>query len=95
MTGDLKWLLAQEVGLEPHEQRLIFQGKEKDSNEFLHIAGVKDMSKVILVEDPASKEKKLEEMKRDNNVGNACQAIALIQSEVDKLAGQVTTHVAL
>lgn len=88
--GDLKWLLAQEVGLRPNEQRLIFQGKEKDDNEFLHIAGVKDMTKVILVEDPASKEKKLEEMKSNQAVGKACQAVAQVQVQVDKLGRQIS-----
>eukprot|EP00250_Pteridium_aquilinum_P002189 c12384_g1_i1 orf=332-1234(-) len=88
--GDLKWLLAHEVGLQPHEQRLIFQGKEKDDNEFLHIAGVKDMTKVILVEDPASKEKKLEEMKSNQAVGKACQDVAQVRGQVDKLGRQIS-----
>lgn len=87
--GDMKWLLAQEIGLQPHEQRLIFRGKEKEDNEFLHIAGVKDMAKVILVEDPASKERKLEEMKRNDGVVKACQAIAQVRAEIDQLVGQV------
>lgn len=88
--GDLKWLLAQEVGLQPNEQRLLFQGKEKDDNEFLHIAGVKDMTKVILVEDPASKEKKLEEMKSNQAVKQACQAVAQVRVRVDKLIKQIS-----
>ncbi|MCO5597590.1 hypothetical protein L7F22_051669 [Adiantum nelumboides] len=88
--GDLKWLLAQEVGLQPNEQRLLFQGKEKDDSEFLHIAGVKDMNKVILVEDPASKEKKLEEMKSNQAVKEACQAVAQVRTRVDKLGKQIS-----
>lgn len=88
--GDLKWLLAHEVGLRPNEQRLIFQGKEKDDNEFLHIAGVKDMAKVILVEDPASKEKKLEELKSNQAVRKACQAVAQVRVQVDKLGRQIS-----
>ncbi|MCO5604250.1 hypothetical protein L7F22_058413 [Adiantum nelumboides] len=88
--GDLKWLLAQEVGLLPNEQRLLFQGKEKDDSEFLHIAGVKDMNKVILVEDPASKEKKLEEMKSNQAVKEACQAVAQVRAQVDKLGKQIS-----
>ncbi|XVE79838.1 hypothetical protein DITRI_Ditri14bG0088700 [Diplodiscus trichospermus] len=87
--GDLKRVLAQETGLETKEQRLLFQGKEKDDEECLHIAGVKDMSKVVLLEDPASKERKLEEMKRNQGVLKACEEIAKVRSEIDKLSEKV------
>lgn len=88
--GDLKKLLSQETGLEPQEQRLLFRGKEKENDECLHIAGVKDMAKVILMEDPASKERKLEEMKRNQSVTKSCQAISAVKAEVDKLSVQVS-----
>lgn len=48
------------------------------------------MAKVILLEDPASKEKKLEEMKRNQSITKACQAIAAVKGEVDKLSVQVS-----
>ncbi|XP_022730802.1 BAG family molecular chaperone regulator 4-like isoform X2 [Durio zibethinus] len=76
--GDLKKVLAQETGLEPKEQRLLFQGKEKDDEECLHMVGVKDMSKVVLLEDPASKERKLEEMKGNQSVVKACEEVAKV-----------------
>ncbi|PQM37357.1 BAG family molecular chaperone regulator 4 [Prunus yedoensis var. nudiflora] len=41
----------------------LFQGKEKEDEEQLHIAGVKDNSKVLLMEDRKSEEKKVEELK--------------------------------
>ncbi|KAL6967709.1 hypothetical protein U1Q18_033517 [Sarracenia purpurea var. burkii] len=54
--GDLKKVLAPETGLEPKEQRLLFRGKAKDDEEFLHIVGLTDLSKVIiLLEDPTAK----------------------------------------
>ncbi|XP_058110326.1 BAG family molecular chaperone regulator 4 [Magnolia sinica] len=87
--GDLKRLLTQETGLEPQEQRLLFRGKEKDDEECLHMVGVKDMSKVILLEDPASKERKLEEMKMDQGISRACEAVARVRAEVNKLAEKV------
>ncbi|XVE58999.1 hypothetical protein DITRI_Ditri05aG0009200 [Diplodiscus trichospermus] len=87
--GDLKRVLAQETGLEPKEQRLLFQGKEKDDEECLHMVGVKDMSKVVLLEDPASKERKLEEMKRNQSALKACEDIAKVRAEVDKLSEKV------
>lgn len=88
--GELKRALARETGLEPQEQRLLFRGKEKDNEECLHMAGVKDMSKVVLFEDPASKERKLEQMKRDQGIAQVCEAIAPVRVEVDKLAERVS-----
>ncbi|RXH84898.1 hypothetical protein DVH24_041666 [Malus domestica] len=82
MQGDLKRVLSPETGLEPKEQRLLFRGKEKEDNECLHIAGVKDMSKIVLLEDPASKEKKLEEMKKNQGVLNAYEEVAKVRAEI-------------
>lgn len=85
--GHLKRLLRQKTGLEPREQRLLFRGKEKENDECLHMAGVNDMSKVVLMEDPASKERKLEINKRITTaVGDA---LAEITAEVDKLFQKV------
>ena len=92
IEGDLKRVLAQETGLEPKEQRLLFQGKEKDDEECLHMVGVKDMSKVVLLEDPASKERKLEEMKINQTVLKACEEVAKVRAEVDKLSEKVSIH---
>ncbi|XP_010909215.1 BAG family molecular chaperone regulator 4 [Elaeis guineensis] len=89
--GELKRVLAQETGLEPQEQRLLFRGKEKENDECLHMAGVKDTSKVVLLEDPASKERKLEQMKRDQGISKACEDVALVRADVDKLAEKVST----
>lgn len=89
MEGELKRVLANETGLEPKEQRLLFRGKEKDDEEFLHMVGVKDMSKVILLEDPASKERKLEEMRRKQSIMKAYEAVAKVRAEVDKLTEKV------
>lgn len=87
--GDLKRALAHETGLEPRDQRLLFRGKEKEDEECLHMVGVKDMSKVILLEDPASKERKLEEMKRNQGILKAYEAVAQVRAEVDKLSEKV------
>jgi hypothetical protein len=48
------------------------------------------MSKVILFEDPASKERKLEEMKRNQGTFEACEAVARVRAEVDKLCEKVS-----
>ncbi|KAL2317461.1 hypothetical protein Fmac_031337 [Flemingia macrophylla] len=87
--GHLKRVLTSETGLEPKEQRLLFRGKEKEDEECLHMVGVKDMSKVILLEDPASKERKLEEMQKSEDILKACEAISSVRTEVDKLHQKV------
>ncbi|XP_059660895.1 BAG family molecular chaperone regulator 4-like [Cornus florida] len=87
--GDLKKVLAHETGLEPKAQRLLFRGKEKGDEECLHMVGVKDMSKLILLEDPASKERKLKEMNRNQSVLKAYEAVATVSAEVDKLRDKV------
>ncbi|KAH0465596.1 hypothetical protein IEQ34_005699 [Dendrobium chrysotoxum] len=57
--GELKVMVAMETGLEPREQRLLFKGKEKEDGDHLHMVGVKEGDKVLLLEDPAIKERKL------------------------------------
>lgn len=52
-------ILSMVSGMEPREQRLLFKGKEREDNEFLHMVGVRDKDKVLLLEDPAIKEMKL------------------------------------
>eukprot|EP00249_Psilotum_nudum_P030631 c43433_g1_i1 orf=652-1437(+) len=88
--GDLKKILAPETGLQPKDQRLHFRGKERDSNHYLHVVGVKDKSKIILVEDPISRERRLQETRRNEQIGRACKAIANVKQEVDKLAEQIS-----
>lgn len=52
-------VLALVTGLEAREQRLLFKGKEREDSEYLHMVGVRDKDKVLLLEDPALKERKL------------------------------------
>ncbi|KAJ3703122.1 hypothetical protein LUZ61_006827 [Rhynchospora tenuis] len=87
--GELKRILAKPSGLEPCEQRVLFKGKERENNEYLYIVGVKDASKVVLVEDPASRERKMEKIRRDG-MTKACEAVARVRAEVDKLAEKVS-----
>ncbi|KAK7260603.1 hypothetical protein RIF29_26796 [Crotalaria pallida] len=86
---DVKKLLAHKTGLQPEEQRLFFKGKEKENEEHLHLAGVKDKSKLLLLEDAVSKERKLEEIRKQNEMLKASEAVAGVRAEVDKLADRV------
>ncbi|KAL7584388.1 hypothetical protein Lser_V15G42171 [Lactuca serriola] len=87
--GDLKKILARETNLEAKDQRLLFRGKEKGDDEHLDMAGVKDMSKVILLEDPASKERKLVDKNKNHGNLQAYDAVMKVRSEVDKLSDKV------
>ncbi|CAN1725460.1 BAG family molecular chaperone regulator 4 [Linum perenne] len=57
--GELKMVLALVTNLEPKEQRLLFKGKEREDSEYLHMVGVRDKDKVLLLQDPAIKDMKL------------------------------------
>jgi hypothetical protein len=59
IAGELKAVLWKMTGLEPREQRLLFRGKEREDGDHLHMIGVRDMDKVLLLEDPALKDMKL------------------------------------
>ena len=58
-SGELKMILSMVSGLEPREQRLLFKGKEREDGEYLHMVGVGDKDKVLLLQDPAIKDRKL------------------------------------
>ncbi|KAL4193525.1 hypothetical protein AMTRI_Chr06g199950 [Amborella trichopoda] len=68
--GEMKIILSLVTSMEPQSQRLLFKGKEREDQDFLHMVGVKDMDKVLLLEDPANKERKLQAMIRNQTMGN-------------------------
>ncbi|KAI3947857.1 hypothetical protein MKX01_034522 [Papaver californicum] len=88
--GELKKLLATETGLQPGEQLLTFKGKDRGNGEFLDRCGVKNRSKIILVEDPSSKEKRFIEMRKNARLQSAHRAISDISMEVEKLVAEVS-----
>ncbi|XP_071695518.1 BAG family molecular chaperone regulator 2-like [Rutidosis leptorrhynchoides] len=57
--GELKMILSMVTSLEPKEQRLLFKGKEREDGEYLHMVGVGDKDKILMLQDPATKERKL------------------------------------
>ncbi|KAI4351801.1 hypothetical protein L6164_006117 [Bauhinia variegata] len=88
--GDLKKMLSGPTGLHHQDQKLFYKDKERDSNAFLDISGVKDKSKLVLVEDPISQEKRFVEMRKNAKMEKAAKSISAISLEVDRLAGQVS-----
>ncbi|XVF09800.1 hypothetical protein REPUB_Repub07fG0128000 [Reevesia pubescens] len=88
--GELKKMLSGPTGLHHQDQKVLYKDKERDSNAFLDMAGVKDKSKLVLVEDPVSHEKRLLEMRKNAKMEKASKSISEISLEVDRLAGQVS-----
>lgn len=88
--GELKKMLSGPTGLHHQDQKLLFKDKERDSNTFLDTSGVKDKSKIVLVEDPVSQERRHLEMRKTAKMEKAAKSISEISLEVDRLAGQVS-----
>ncbi|KAJ6672008.1 BAG FAMILY MOLECULAR CHAPERONE REGULATOR 1 [Salix viminalis] len=88
--GELKKMLSAPTGLHHQDQKLIYKAKERDSKAFLDISGVKDRSKMVLVEDPISQEKRFLEMRKNAKMEKASKSISEISLDVDRLAGQVS-----
>lgn len=91
-AGELKKALAARTGLQPSEQQLTYKGRERKNSEFLDRFGVKNKSKLVVCEDPASLERRYIERQRNARIENANRAIGAIALEVDKLADQVYTQ---
>ncbi|KAK4340833.1 hypothetical protein RND71_039334 [Anisodus tanguticus] len=87
--GELKKMLTGPTGLHHQDQKLLYKDKERDNKAFLDIAGVKDKSKIVLIEDSISQEKRYLEMRKNAKVEKAAKTISEISLEVDRLARQV------
>lgn len=85
-AGELKKMLSARTGLHPEDQKLVYKDKERDSKAFLDMAGVKDRSKMVLLEDPAAQAKRLLEQRRADKAERAAKSISRISLDVDKLA---------
>ncbi|GMJ10877.1 BCL-2-associated athanogene 3 [Hibiscus trionum] len=88
--GELKKMLTGPTGLHHQDQKLLYKDKERDSKAFLDMAGVKDKSKIVLIEDPISQEKRLLEMRKNAKMEKASKSISEISLEIDRLAGRVS-----
>ena len=82
-------MLGGTTGLHHQDMKVYYKDKERDSKEFLDIVGVKDKSKLLLVEDPISQEKRYLEMRKNAKMEKAAKSISEISLIVDRLAGQV------
>ncbi|XP_019413782.1 PREDICTED: BAG family molecular chaperone regulator 1-like isoform X2 [Lupinus angustifolius] len=88
--GELKKMLSGPTGLHHEDQKLFYKDKERDSKAFLDIVGIKDKSKIVLKEDPISKEKRYLEMRKNAKKEKTAKSISEVSLEVDRLGGRVS-----
>lgn len=88
-TGELKKELSAKTGLHPLDMKLMYKDKERASATFLDAVGVKDKSRVVLMEDPTAKAKRLLEMRKTDKIDKAAKSVSAISLEVDRLGSKV------
>ncbi|XP_050226734.1 BAG family molecular chaperone regulator 1-like [Mercurialis annua] len=87
--GELKKMLVEVTGVHHWDQKLIYKKKERDSREFLDVSGVKDGSKIKLIEDVTNRERRLLELRKTDKITKATNSLQKITSEVDSLGAKV------
>ncbi|VAI20043.1 unnamed protein product [Triticum turgidum subsp. durum] len=87
--GDVKKMMSEKTGLHHEDQKVLYKGKEMDSKAFLDMSGVKDRSKLALLEDPDAQAKRLIEQRRADKAHRASKSVSRISLDVDKLATKV------
>jgi hypothetical protein len=87
--GELKKLMAEKTGLHPDDLKAVYKGREADSKEFLDMIGVRDRSKLTMLEDPSAQARRLIEERRNAKAQRAAKAVSRVSLDVDKLASKV------
>jgi hypothetical protein len=87
--GELKKLMSEKTDLHPDNQKVLYKDRERDSKEFLNMFGVRDRSKMTMVEDPVARARRLIEERRNAKAQKATKAVSRISLDVDKLASKV------
>lgn len=90
VTGVVKKIMSDETGLKVEEQRVIYKGKERENGEFLDVCGVKDKSKLVLIQDASSIERRFIQMRINAKIQTANRAINNVSLQLDQLAEQVS-----
>ncbi|KAM0884550.1 hypothetical protein ACQ4PT_030904 [Festuca glaucescens] len=88
--GELRKLVAERAGAHPEDHKVLYKGKEQDPKAFLDMAGVKDRSKITVVDDPEARARRLIEERRQGHLQKAAKAVAAVAAEVDKIAPKVS-----
>lgn len=88
--GEVKKVMSEETGLKVEEQRLIYRGKERENGEYLDVCGVKDKSKLVLIQDASSIERRFIQMRINAKIQTANRAINNVCLQLDQLEEQVS-----
>lgn len=86
-SGYLKSVISQSLGLKPETCKLFVGGIEKQDEETLQLAGLKDNSEVLLVESAC--EEVPEEVQETPVASKGEEAVAEARKDIDKLEQQV------
>jgi hypothetical protein len=78
--------MPEKTGLHPDDQKVLYKDRERDSKEFLDMVGVRDRSKMTMVEDPKAQARRLIEERRNAKAQKAAKAVSRFSLDVDKLA---------
>lgn len=92
LAGELKKSLAEPTGLHPEEQKLIYKHKERDSKAYLDATRVKNGSKIVLVEDSLSKERRCLEMLKNEKFKKSSKLLNEMNLEVNNLSQEVCIY---
>ncbi|KAK7330644.1 hypothetical protein VNO77_24842 [Canavalia gladiata] len=87
--GELKKMLTGVTGLHAQDQKLIFKKKERDSKSYLDVERVKDGSKLVLLEDIESRERRILETLKIAKKEKTSKTLKEIKLQVDRLAKKV------
>lgn len=84
----MKKALVHKTGLEANNLKILFRGVEKDDAEQLQASGVKDGSKVVLVEEPNKRVEQPPVMTEE--MAKSVAAVKAVSGEIDKLSDKVS-----
>ncbi|XP_065858189.1 BAG family molecular chaperone regulator 1-like [Euphorbia lathyris] len=87
--GELKKIVAERTGVHHLDQKLIYKKKERDSKSFLDVAGVKNGSKMVMIEDITSRERRCLESLKSAKIDKVSKLLQQISLQVDKLRPEV------
>ncbi|KAF3496874.1 hypothetical protein DY000_02055916 [Brassica cretica] len=88
--GDVMKALVQKTGSEAADLKILFRGVEKDDAEQLQASGVKDGSKVVLVEEPMKRVEQVEQPPvMTEEMAKSISAVKAVSGEIDKLSDKV------
>ncbi|XP_017429708.1 BAG family molecular chaperone regulator 1 isoform X1 [Vigna angularis] len=88
-AGELKKILTEPTGLHIQDQKLIYKNKERDSKSYLDVERVKDGSKLVLLVDIESRERRILEKLKIIKKEKTSKSLTEIKLKVDKLCKNV------